>query len=404
MNNNIYITNYWWSNNYGAVLTAYALQCVCKCAGFSPYHIPTLDKKLHSKTLKNVPAFNKFWNDYLNIDYGVKNFETLFELNKKSNIFITGSDQVFRLENDKTLYGQYILDFADINAKKTAFSASFGVDKEQFLKETSALNLEKMKNALKSFDFISVREKSGVEICKDVFGVEAQWIIDPVFAADKSEYDKIIQNSDTDYSDKIVCYILDCDKKYREAFKYLSDKYGKKVVETANSNITIENWLASIKNCELFITDSFHGMCFALIFNKPFICVSNKSRGSSRFDSVCEMLGIENQCISDINDVYKKDCIFKINYENVNKNIEYERGRALEFFKKTVETPVASSPAKIETRYKYLENCVKELERQNNLKYQIKKFLWDNWLVIFYHLPAAVQNIIIAAKRTICRK
>ena len=36
------------------------------------------------------------------------------------------------------------------------------------------------------------------------------------------------------------------------------------------SNLGNEELLAHIKNCEFVMTDSFHGVCFAIIFNKPF--------------------------------------------------------------------------------------------------------------------------------------
>ena len=34
------------------------------------------------------------------------------------------------------------------------------------------------------FDFISVKRKSGVEICKEKFNVTAEWVLDPVFVCD----------------------------------------------------------------------------------------------------------------------------------------------------------------------------------------------------------------------------
>lgn len=39
------------------------------------------------------------------------------------------------------------------------------------------------------------------------------------------------------------------------------------------------NGSGNILHCEFFITDSFHGVCFALIFNKPFLCINNPMRG-----------------------------------------------------------------------------------------------------------------------------
>ena len=252
-----------------------------------------------------------------------------------------------------------------------------------------------MKKSLQSFDFISVREKSGVEICKEVLGVDAEWIIDPVFILEKAKYDELINNATKDYSNEIVSYVLDNNKSYDKAYRHLEKQYGSKVVKLANSNESVENWLSAIKNCKLFVTDSFHGVCFALIFNKPFICISNKSRGAARFDSILEMLNVENQCINSIDEIYTKGCIFKVDYEKVNQRIEEERQKGLAFLQKALESPVGKFEEKQAVRTQYLEETVSKLEQQANLKYQIKKELWNLWLIIFHkYLPEPVKNII----------
>ena len=299
---------------------------------------------------------------------------------------------------------QYLLDFTNIDKKKIAFSASFGVDKEQFLKETSRETIDKMNISLKSFDLISVREKSGIEICKDLFNVKAEWIIDPVFIMNKSNYDELIKNSTKDFSNKIVSYVLDTNKEYKKAYKYFSKKYNSKIIELADSNESIENWLASIKSCKFLITDSFHGMCFAIIFNKPFICITNKERGATRFESILEMLNIENQCINNINEIFEKDCIFKIDYTKVNQRIEKEAKKGLYFLQKALEAPIGKKEEKIEAKMQFLENKVCKLEKEATLKYQIKKKLWNLWLIIFHeYLPNPIKNIIRFVRDKICK-
>ena len=408
----IYIINFWHTNNYGANLTAFALQNVLQQLGFDN---KLINNPIYTNEIMLKKCFGfKFQQQHLITTQKIdKNADIL---NSDCEIFITGSDQVFRPIYTQKKLDQYLLDFVTQNKKKIAFSASFGVDKEQFVKENSQEIIEHMKNSLKSFDFISVREKSGVEICKDLFDVDAQWIIDPVFILDKSKYDELIenvtphptplpqgareyscsaQNDNNTYSDKIVAYVLDTSNDYKKAYKYLEKKYDTNVIETANSNISAESWLKSIRDCKLFVTDSFHGMCFAMIFNKPFICLANKSRGRARFDSICEMLCVENQCIDSINEVYEKDCVFKVDYAVVNERIEQERQKGLEFLKKALEAPVKITQEKIDSRITYLENRVKELETENNLKFQLKKYLWEKWLIIYHgYLPTPIKNII----------
>lgn len=402
--NNIAIFNYWWERtNYGAVLTAFALQQLLK---EHPYKNALIDnsEKLYQVTTKKYTSFDKFKEQYFGSSNKIESISNCNKLNKKFNTFITGSDQVFRLLYIKKKRYQYLLDFADANSKKIAFSASFGVNKKQFLKEADDKTIRQMKASLQSFDFVSVREKSGVEICKDLFNVNAEWIIDPVFILEIDKYIDLIKNSTIDYSGKIVSYILDTNKKYKKAYKYIEKKYNTKVIETANSNISIENWLASIRDCKFLITDSFHGMCFAIIFNKPFICIANKQRGATRFESILEMLNIEYQCIDSIDEIYKRDCIFKIDYEKVNKRIKEERQRGLDFLRKVLDTPAGKFKEKLEVRTMFLEEKICELEQQTTLKYQVKNALWNIWRLIFHTcFPMPLKNLIQKLRINKCK-
>ena len=209
--NKILIFNCWWERiNYGAVLTAYALQAFIseslKCDNKLIYNPPQ-----YNKYFKKFKAFDNFKNKYLNGTHEITTLKQLFDLNNAYNIFITGSDQVFRypfLKNIINGYEQYFLDFASIHSKKISIAASFGIKKSEFLRETTPLIREKIRRSLKTFDFISVREKDGVEICKDLFNVNAQWIIDPVFWLNPERYNTISQDSDLDCTDKIVSYFF----------------------------------------------------------------------------------------------------------------------------------------------------------------------------------------------------
>lgn len=392
-NSKIYISNYWWNyNNYGAILTGYAIHNLVD----NSIMIDDLNIWIHKLVNKKYNFSIDFKQKYLKIFNPKSNYKNLVLLNNYSKTFITGSDQVFRLcSNQNERLHHYLLNFAALDSKKIAFSASFGFDKAELLQLTSRENINIAKNALKSFDFISVREKSGVEICRDIFDVDAEWIIDPVFILEKTKYDELIDNATKDYSNKIVSYVLDNNKSYDKAYRRLEKQHGSRVIKLADSNESVENWLSAIKNCKLFVTDSFHGLCFALIFNKPFICISNKARGATRFDSILEMLNIENQCINSIDEIYTKNCIFKVDYEKVNQRIKEERQKGLAFLQKALESPVGKFEEKQAVRTQYLEETVCKLEQQANLKYQIKKELWNLWLIIFHkYLPEPVKNII----------
>ena len=383
---NIYILNYWWAANYGANLTAFALNKLIENS------VLVDNKDIVQYICESKFSFHKnFEKKYLKF---VDKFIT--SINNEESIYITGSDQVFRPNINKNISSDYFLDFVNSNSKKISVSASFGVNKELFLKENSSEVIEQIKKSLQTFDFISVRETSGIEICKEVLGVSAEWIIDPVFILDKDRYSELLHNSTKDYSNKIVSYMIN---------SYVGNYHGEKTVELFKSNESVENWLNAIKTCKLFITNSFHGVCFAIIFNKPFVCIVNSETGGARYNSLFEMLGIENQCISDINEIYEKDCIFNFDWNWVNEQINYERQRGLEFLQKALDAPVGKQKEKEEVRTIYLEEKVIKLEQQANLKYQLKKELWNLWLVIWHkYLPEPIKTIIRLARNKYVRK
>ena len=61
---------------------------------------------------------------------------------------------------------------------------------------------------------------------------------------------------------------------------------------------TIEDWFAEFRDAEYVVTDSFHGMVFSIIFNKPFSIVMNPSGGNDRYISLLSQLGL-TECIVD---------------------------------------------------------------------------------------------------------
>ena len=65
------------------------------------------------------------------------------------------------------------------------------------------------------------------------------------------------------------------------------------------TNLKVKNelWMANIANSSFVVTDSFHGLCFAIIFNKPFIVLHNKNRGNARFESLLKMIGLEERLV-----------------------------------------------------------------------------------------------------------
>ena len=194
----VYIQNFWHANNYGAVITGYALYKIIEQKGYDTKLIDvstTEDKRKYN--------FNKFINKYCKTTKHIQTYSDLEDIIDPTATYITGSDQIFRPDLAKDNLSNFLLDYLKTQ-RKIAFSASFGLSKDEFIENNSKEDVNHIKDSLQSFDFVSVREYDGVDICKNVFNVDAEHIIDPVFILDKTKYDEIIKTSKKNYQNMVA--------------------------------------------------------------------------------------------------------------------------------------------------------------------------------------------------------
>lgn len=371
------LVNFWDSyNNYGALLTAYALQELIRSYGFKTKFLDTGERTILSRY---KDSFGQNFVSKFLYKTQVLKFKQAMSLTKNVKGVVLGSDQILRIEYIRQAFNKYLLKFVDNNCKKIAFSASFGLDKEDFLKDkfSTRKNISRIKKELASFDYLSSREISGVEIFLDVFGLESKQILDPVFLIPKDCYNEILSDSTIDYSNKVVTYVLDENEEYKKIYKELSDRDNLDVVELyiQESLPDVSNFLNAIKTCKYLITDSFHGVCFALIFNKPFIALKNKRRGSSRFDSLCKMFNLEASFVDSIENILQTD-VYSVNYKKFNNSLKNEQVRCLKEIEKVLFDEKLSgknklSKNKIQINKNLLLHC-------KILLYKIQSVLYKN--------------------------
>ena len=358
------IVNFWDSCfNYGALLTAYAIQELIKSYGYT-CKLLDVGQRTNEQWYKNSFMEN-FAERFLDVTNKL-NFKQCFELSQKVKGVILGSDQMLRIEYIHYNIHKYLLNWVDNNTKKIAISPSFGLSKDKYL---SVLNQNQdlkdlLQSALSSFEYLSCREKSGKDIYKDIFNLKADYILDPVFLINKNNYNKITDLSKIDNSNKIVSYILDENDNYNDLYKYLQDKENTEIVKLANSNCLTEDWLKSIRDCRLLLTDSFHGACFALIFNKPFICIRNKDRGDERFQSLIDEFDIRKNFVYEINEIYQKDFDYSINYSLLNSKLKIKIESDLNIINKIFNENYSNNPYANKNKVKN-KKYLKHINNQN---------------------------------------
>jgi len=84
------------------------------------------------------------------------------------------------------------------------------------------------------------------------------------------------------------------------------------------------DWLRSIRDCDFFVTDSFHGLCFALIFRKQFAVSTRNvtSSGGERMRSLFRCLGIPDDRFAASVDDYKRIRSNPLDYAKIEPRLE----------------------------------------------------------------------------------
>ena len=320
--------------NLGASLQAYALMKYLENCGhdveiidYKPFYLdhyfdftkinPKFNKpvikwlyllaKLPSRiaALKTRAAFDFFKHKYLKITD--KRYRTNDELKShlpQADCYICGSDMIWNSEHHNGKDPAFFLEFVPDNKRKIAYAASFAI--EYIAPEHKAKNQQ----WISRLDAISVREDTALKILADINIKRGVHVVDPVFLLSATEWNKIAR-----FPTKLERYIFVYDFEKNPLIEKLAKEYAKKtrckifsVYPTFYANqsfphIAPDEFLAMIKNAELVITNSFHGVAFSIIFKRNFLVIKRHGQAvNSRMESLLRMCNIENRLITNLND------------------------------------------------------------------------------------------------------
>lgn len=348
--------------NYGGMMQAYALQKVLRNLGhevttvdYNNYSEPAFFNKvarLVLRSLKKIVGKRKapinfesklpyilgstrqFIKKNIFLSECINNQEKLikhFHVSKY-DVVIVGSDQTWRPKYSPNIYN-YFLSFLENNTaiKKIAYASSFGVDSWEFTNEETV----ECSRLASLFDMISVREESGIDLCKKYLDVKSQCVVDPTLLLPKEDYIALLGSRYNDGKEEgIFTYVLDRSETKKSIINDISKKLSLETFSCqANCSLTsldaesihdykmpaVEDWLASFANAKFVITDSFHGVIFSIIFNKPFIAIGNEGRGLARFKSILRKFSLENRLVLDVSDIQEKIIEEALNLDDINK-------------------------------------------------------------------------------------
>lgn len=354
------------AHNYGSVLQAYALQKIIANMGYkceiinlrTPkqieiYSILTKRKGLkyilknayHLLYLKKRKIRHRRFEEYISSKYilSEQEYSSCDELIKNPpeyDFYISGSDQIWNLATgDSDL--AYFLAFVK-SGKKIAYAPSFG--------PIGDLNVEQkeiIKNLIKDYHFLSIRENSGASLVDELIGEKIPVLIDPAMLLKKSEWD-IISKPVTVNFDYIFFYTLFATPYMIKTVRALSRKLNLPVITpyVSNQYDVITNFikttdcgpcefLSYIKNAKIVCTSSLHSTVFSILYEKPFFAIDGMK--DKRINTLLTKTSLTHRAIT-LNEFEGKikNC-YNIDFSEAKKTLKTEKIKSMEFLTKALK-------------------------------------------------------------------
>ena len=358
--------------NYGGILQAYALQTILERMGHEVTHLQAKNSRLlHNPVIMPLVWGKRLYRKYFQGDSQLPVFENPYKWARKNtdrfisenlncrfltpeewneglaceyDAFVVGSDQVWRpiYSPDVTRFFTAFLGHSDIC--RIAYAASFGVDVNEFSDEQIACGRE----YLKLFSAISVREESGIRMCKELFDVQSCQVLDPTMLLRREDYQRFTSTAPQspgslmvyvlDRTDEKDAFIADFAEKRGLVPFYTNSKsempWDVDIPAAERQQPPLETWLKGFADAEFVLTDSFHACVFSILFHKPFGVLINRYRGLSRIESLLSPLGLMDRCISDSSQRFDSE----IDWLCVDEILSQWRKKSMNFLREVLES------------------------------------------------------------------
>lgn len=298
------------------------------------YLLAKMPRRLVSIFFRAKP-FDRFKNRYLPL---TKHYTTLEQLKAdppQADVYIAGSDQIWNtfLPNGKD--GAFFLEFAPEESRKISYAASFATE------TVDAPYLDFVKDSLKRFDAVSLREASSLPLLESLGRKDGVAVCDPVFLLPKEEWLEFIAEENHPVSG------------YRNLKKFLEEKY--LLVYEAEKSANLDNiaksvarerglrifsvsniatpyadksfWHASpldfvrlIAKADYVVSNSFHATAFSLIFHRDFCVVGRQDKSNSRMYSLLKDIGLKER----YSNVYSNKMSSAINFSEADERMNHK--------------------------------------------------------------------------------
>lgn len=332
------------SGSYGATLQTYA---TCKILQMLGHDVELIDFRLDKKS--SIPYKIAFWwKDYNTRKlwkriYPKKSkyypdMDALQDAILDYDCLMVGSDQTWNPEISRERCLAYFLNFGAENIKRISYASSFGV--AVWPNKYKSL-IPEIKRLLERFESLSTREESGQRLLNEVFGYNAEIVIDPTFLIE--DFSKL--SGPVNENGMLNAFIMNRSseqlKRVLELGKYLK----KKPVMTSTIYPykgfsyryppTIGRWLRYIGGADFVVVDSFHALVFCLKYHRQFVVITPDNGRNSRLQTLLHITDLDDRFYYDNDNAIPYDTLInnQIPYEKVEKRLNAEKRKSLMFLK-----------------------------------------------------------------------
>lgn len=245
--------------------------------------------------------------------------------------FVCGSDTIFCINEFKGFVEGYYANFDCMRGKSVSYAASFG-DPAFTDQDYQILN-----KRLKNFKALGIRENNMLPYVRDHVDVRAERTIDPTLLVEDQHYDDLIAEPQMDEK-YILLYSRRYNRNMEQYAENLAKEKGLKLVEISiratnaekghvmRYDAGVEEFLSLVKHAEYVVTNSFHGVIFAVQLRTPFYCFS-REQGDTKISEVLDLFGLSNRMMVTGLEIVSPT----IDYDEVHGRIAEARKSATEY-------------------------------------------------------------------------
>ena len=201
---------------------------------------------------------------------------------------------------------------------------------------------------LNNYDAISMREKSAVSYVKEHTKKGVYTVLDPTLLLEKDKWEKIMRCPGK--KGYILIYDTSVNENLQKYAHDLSLRTGKKVIRLSSVFMKTamkqegfdfdpvagpSEFLGYFNNADFIVTNSFHGTCISIVFNRPMAVFGYKDR-SARMIDFLDSIGLKERFVENAEEREKDVYNLPIDWEHVRANLSELRKNSIEYLETNI--------------------------------------------------------------------